>query len=245
MGTPYSTSSTTLVASGGTPPYTWSAIGLPGNLSINTVTGEVSSALPTTSGSYSVSVSVSDSSNPPLTCSVSRGLTINPANAPPEQLQAPTFNPPTGIYDTAPVITIGNPNEEGSQRSRLLHSGPYHEGNRSHQPHGEWRCLLHRAILAVLLSRSATVEAAVYDNTLGWSMPAIATYEIRPDRPTISLPTGVYTVAQNVTIGSIDAGDTADDTTDGSRPGGEWHEDGLPQRRLHRQPVGNGDGRGA
>ena len=32
VGTAYTTSSTTLVASGGTPPYAWSAIGLPGGL---------------------------------------------------------------------------------------------------------------------------------------------------------------------------------------------------------------------
>ena len=68
------------------------------------------------------------------------------------------------------------------------------------------------------LSRSATVEAAVYDHTLGWSIPAVATYEIRPDKPVISPPGGTYTAAQSATIGGIDAGDAAYYTTDGSDP---------------------------
>ena len=95
-----------------------------------------------------------------------------------------------------------------------------------------------------LLSRSATVEAAVYDHTLGWSIPAVATYEIRPGKPVISPPGGTYTAAQSATIGGIDAGDAAYYTTDGSGPGVERHEDCLRQRRFHNQPVRNGDGAG-
>jgi hypothetical protein len=42
-------------ASGGTPPYTWSATGLPAGLSINSSTGQITGT-PTTEGTYSVTV---------------------------------------------------------------------------------------------------------------------------------------------------------------------------------------------
>jgi hypothetical protein len=45
-------------ASGGTPPYTWSATGLPSGLSINSSTGQVTGT-PTTAGSFSVTITAS------------------------------------------------------------------------------------------------------------------------------------------------------------------------------------------
>jgi len=52
--------SATLNAEGGKAPYTWSASGLPPDLSINPVTGVIS-GVPTTAGTYTVTVTVTDS----------------------------------------------------------------------------------------------------------------------------------------------------------------------------------------
>ncbi len=60
-------------ASGGTPPYTWSATGLPAGLSINSSTGQITGT-PTTAGTYSVTVSATGGA----TGSVSFTWTINP-----------------------------------------------------------------------------------------------------------------------------------------------------------------------
>ncbi|WP_344920789.1 putative Ig domain-containing protein [Plantactinospora mayteni] len=50
-------------ASGGTAPYSWSASGLPTGLSINSSTGSISGT-PTAAGTYSVTVTATDSSSP-------------------------------------------------------------------------------------------------------------------------------------------------------------------------------------
>lgn len=52
-----------LEARGGTPPYTWSATGLPGGLSLNTDTGLISGTT-TASGDFPINVTVTDSSSP-------------------------------------------------------------------------------------------------------------------------------------------------------------------------------------
>ncbi len=52
--------STTLAATGGAAPYTWSVTGLPGGLSVNSGTGVVSGT-PTASGAFSIVVTVTDS----------------------------------------------------------------------------------------------------------------------------------------------------------------------------------------
>ncbi|WP_203915471.1 M14 family zinc carboxypeptidase, partial [Rhizocola hellebori] len=60
-------------ATGGTPPYTWSATGLPPGLSINSSSGQITGA-PTTAGTYSVTVSATGGA----TGSASFTWTINP-----------------------------------------------------------------------------------------------------------------------------------------------------------------------
>jgi hypothetical protein len=57
LNSPYSQ---TLVASGGTPPFTWSAAGLPAGLSINSSSGVISGT-PTAAGSFGIAITVSDS----------------------------------------------------------------------------------------------------------------------------------------------------------------------------------------
>ena len=59
-GSPYST---TLVAAGGTTPYTWSVSGLPSGLAVNASTGTISGT-PSAASSVSVSVTVTDSASP-------------------------------------------------------------------------------------------------------------------------------------------------------------------------------------
>ncbi len=67
--------SATLGASGGTAPYTWSAGGLPGGLSVSSA-GAITGT-PTTLGTFTVGVSVKDSVGGSATASLS--ITINPA----------------------------------------------------------------------------------------------------------------------------------------------------------------------
>jgi hypothetical protein len=67
--------SATLAASGGLPPYTWSATGLPAGLALNPSTGAITGT-PTQSGNFSVNVTVTDSSS--QTASASLALNIVP-----------------------------------------------------------------------------------------------------------------------------------------------------------------------
>ena len=56
VGVPYGP--VTLTASGGTPPYTWTATGLPAGLSLSTA--GVLSGTPTASGSFATTITVKD-----------------------------------------------------------------------------------------------------------------------------------------------------------------------------------------
>ncbi len=74
---------TTLAAQGGTPPYSWTASGLPSGLSLSS--SGVLSGTPTTAGTASVTVVVTDASTPALsakqtyTLTIGQGLSVSPA----------------------------------------------------------------------------------------------------------------------------------------------------------------------
>jgi hypothetical protein len=73
--------STTLQATGGTPPYSWSASGLPSGLTVNATTGVISGTPDpgTSAGSpYSVGVTVTDSDSPAETATATLSLTVTP-----------------------------------------------------------------------------------------------------------------------------------------------------------------------
>lgn len=69
--------STSLSASSGTSPFTWTATGLPAGLSLSSA--GVLTGTPTVHGSFSVAVTVTDNSATPLTRTVTLPLTIAPA----------------------------------------------------------------------------------------------------------------------------------------------------------------------
>src|ERR1700691_4520072 len=69
VATQYQSYSTTLTASGGTPPYSWSVVSstgvsLPEGMSLNAATGAVSATQVNGQGGYAVTVQVSDSASP-------------------------------------------------------------------------------------------------------------------------------------------------------------------------------------
>jgi hypothetical protein len=97
-GTVGSSYSQSLEATGGTPPYTWSttAGSLPGGLVLS-AEGEIS-GIPTTAGTASFTVRVTDSSNPAQTASKALTITIDPA---PVSLAITTASLPSGTVGSA------------------------------------------------------------------------------------------------------------------------------------------------
>ena len=70
-----------ITATGGTQPYTWSASGLPSGMLMNSSSGALYST-PTVSGTFSITVTVTDNSSPQKTASQGYSLTVNPATSP-------------------------------------------------------------------------------------------------------------------------------------------------------------------
>jgi hypothetical protein len=96
-GTPQSTYNSTLQASGGTTPYTWSVTvgALPTGLTLNAATGQIS-GVPTTSGTSTFTVTVTDSAAPtPQTQSKQFSILVNPT------LSVSTASLPNGTVGTA------------------------------------------------------------------------------------------------------------------------------------------------
>ena len=105
VGTAYT--ATTLAATGGTPPYTWSASGLPSGLSISSA--GVISGTPTASGTFSVTVQATDSAQ--VTATKAYSVTVAAATAPLSiTTQAPLAGGEVGVaYTQAFAATGGTP----------------------------------------------------------------------------------------------------------------------------------------
>ncbi len=100
-----------LSATGGTPPYQWTAAGLPAGLSINPATGEISGT-PTGSGSFNISVMVTDSLGLSNSVRYQGSITTPPPPATPPQIGS--GSPPAGFvgvsYNFAFSASSGNGN---------------------------------------------------------------------------------------------------------------------------------------
>ena len=93
---------TTIQVTGGTPPYTWSVASgaLPAGLTLNSTTGTISGT-PTASGTFSMSVKITDSSSPQETTTVGYSITIIPA-----VVTISTASLPSGTVNQAYSFTV-------------------------------------------------------------------------------------------------------------------------------------------
>jgi malectin (di-glucose binding ER protein)/phosphoesterase family protein/putative Ig domain-containing protein len=103
-GTVGASYSTTLAASGGTPPYSWSvtAGSLPGGLLLSSSTGAISGT-PSTSGTFTFTIQVKDSAATPQTASKQLSIAIAAAAAP---LTITTSSLPGGTVNVAYTATL-------------------------------------------------------------------------------------------------------------------------------------------
>lgn len=114
VATPYPAQ--VLAASGGTPPYAFQIVGtLPAGLSF---ANGIISGTPTAAGSFTISVSVSDSSSPAQTGSATLSLTVNPSHTDLVLTQsALTFTLPNGASQLPPGDRI---NVQSNNPSQLI-----------------------------------------------------------------------------------------------------------------------------
>ncbi len=82
------------IATGGTLPLSWSATGLPATLTIDPETGEISGEVTDAVGFYPITITVTDSSDPPATAECMTELEVRPGlSVDPEPLEMLEFYP--------------------------------------------------------------------------------------------------------------------------------------------------------
>jgi len=180
----------TLTATGGTPPYTWSATGLPPGLSISS--GGVISGTPTTAGTYSVTATATDSASPAASGSTGFTWTISPAGGgcSGQKLGNPGFESGNTVWSsTAGVIdnSTGRPARTGSWKAWLDGYGVTHTDTLSQSVAIPAGC---RATLSfyLRLDSSETTTTIQYDKlTVRAGSTTLATYSNLNENPTYVL----------------------------------------------------------
>ncbi|HEY3259572.1 MAG TPA: S8 family serine peptidase, partial [Pseudonocardiaceae bacterium] len=172
-------------ATGGTPPYTWSATGPPPGLSINSSTGLISGT-PTTAGAYTVTVTARDAAN--LTGSTTFTWTIT-----------------AGGGCTSPGQKIANPGFESGSASWTATSGVIGQwGGAGQPPHGgTWNAWLdgYGSTHTDTLSQTVTIPAGCSSYTLSFWLhidSAETTTTVAYDRLTVQLGTTTLATYSNL-----------------------------------------------
>ncbi len=176
-------SSFTLTATGGTPPYTWSATGLPPGISIGSSTGTVSGT-PTTAGTYNVTAKATDTAS--ASGSTTFTFTISPpgggCSAPGQKLANPGFESGnTGWTATAGVIgqwgSSGEPPHGGTWDAWLDGYGTTHTDTLSQSVTIPAGCASYTLTFWLHIDSAETTASIAYDKlTVQVGSTTLATY---------------------------------------------------------------------
>jgi hypothetical protein len=194
-GTEGAAYSATLVATGGTSPYTWSVIAdvLPTGLSLAAGTGIIS-GVPTTAGASSFTVQATDSASPPATDNQVLSITINPA--------APTGQTTVTIQDiTDTYINFGawgDTNFSDNVASRTYQWPSYFPANRILDN------ISLSSLPANILITAASLEMYMYgyDDAGGTNPMRTYVYPLTGNVPNISTVT--WNTFDNSSVGSAE-----------------------------------------
>ena len=147
-----------------------------------------------------------------MVASLTLMLSVQPGLATVTSLSPPDIYPDGGTYDNFLDVIIDNIPSGDTAYYTTDGSDPRSINSGSSFPYG----------IPFTVNHSQTIEAAVYDQTDGWSGVNSAVFTIvsttPPSAPAISPDGGAFTTAQSVTLSNILNADTAYYTTDGSDP---------------------------
>jgi serine protease len=178
--------SLTMTATGGTTPYTWSATGLPAGLSINASSAAISGT-PTTAGSSSVTVTVTDSASHHATASFTWTINAKGSCASPGQkLVNPGFENGTSPWSATPGVlgnTSGETAHSGTQYAWLDGYGTTHTDTLSQSVALPSGCTTYTFSFWLHIDTAETTTTTAFDtlkvqvlNSSGTVLSTLATY---------------------------------------------------------------------